>query len=84
VQLRADALTHHSWQGFAGLSALRSRGEVDLHLVVADRGGLPLEDVVPWALVRDRETRGEWNVCFDLADGKWLTGPRPRIADITF
>ena len=84
VELRADALTHHSWQVFAGLSALRSRGEVDLHLVVADRGGLPLEDVVPWALVRDRETRGEWNVCFDLADGKWLTGPRPRIADVTF
>ncbi|MGZ4710248.1 MAG: glycosyltransferase [Acidimicrobiales bacterium] len=84
VQLRADALTHHSWQVFAGLSALAARGEVDLRFVVADRGGLPLEDVVPWAEVHDRESRGRWTVCFDLADGVWLTGPRPRIADVVF
>jgi hypothetical protein len=84
VRLRADALTHHSWQVFAGLSALRARGEVDLTFLVADKGGLPLEDVVPWADVHDRETRGRWSVCFDLADGKWLTGPRPRIADVVF
>jgi hypothetical protein len=84
VQLRADALTHHSWQVFAGLHALRSRGEVDLSYVVADHGGLPLEDVVPWVEVHDRETRGHWTVCFDLSDGKWLTGPRPRMADVVF
>jgi len=84
VALRADALTHHSWQVFAGLSALRSAGQVDLRFVVADRGGLALEDVVPWAEVHDRETRGRWTVCFDLADGAWLTGPRPRIADVVF
>ena len=28
--------------------------------------------------------RGRWTVCFDLSDGKWLTGPRPRIADVVF
>ena len=43
VRLRSDALTHHSWQVFAGLTALQARGEVDLRFVVADRGGLPLE-----------------------------------------
>jgi len=84
VRLRADALTHHTWQVFAGLSALQARGEVDLRFVVADRDGLPLEDVVPWAEVHDRETRGSWTVCFDLSDGKWLTGPRPRLADVVF
>ena len=84
VRLRADALTHHSWQVFAGLSALRAGGEVDLRLEVADRGGLALEDVVPWAEVHDRETRDRWTVCFDLADGSWLTGPRPRQADVVF
>ena len=84
VRLRADALTHHSWQVFAGLHALQARGEVDLRYVVADHDGLPLEDVVPWIEVHDRETRGRWAVCFDLSDGKWLTGPRPRMADVVF
>lgn len=84
VELRADALTHHSWQVFAGLSALDARGEIDLRFVTADRGGLPLEDVVPWAEVHDRATGGRWAVCFDLADGAPLTGPRPHLADVVF
>ena len=46
-------------------------------------GGLPLADVVPWIDVHG-ETRRRWTVCFDLSDGKWLTGPRPRIADVVF
>jgi hypothetical protein len=63
---------------------LQARGEIDLRFVVADRGGLPLSDMVPWAEVHDRDTSGRWTVCFDLADHGWLTGLRPRTADVVF
>ena len=84
VRLRADALTHHTWQVFAGLSALQARGEVDLRFVVADQGGLSLSDVAPWAEIHDRDTKARWTVCFDLADSGRLSGPRPRLADVVF
>jgi hypothetical protein len=40
--------------------------------------------VVPWIEVTDRETGNTRWVCFDMADGDWLTGARTDLADVVF
>ena len=84
VRHYVEHLSFYAWQVLGGLVSLAESGEVDLEFTRHSPVRLPPDRVVPWIEVTDRETGNTRWVCFDMADGDWLTGARTDLADVTF
>jgi len=84
VRHYVEHLSFYAWQVLAGLVTLAQAGEIDLEFTLTPATRLPPDRVVPWIEVTDRETGNTRWVCFDMADGDWLTGARTDLADVVF